>query len=183
MFLIQQLKKNSDRSKWTELGLSACAPHSVTGFVWRLASIMQTLSWNYYTLFLFVHSIIHQCTHPLTQRHFLKSYHIPPIMLDTGNIAVFFFFFFLGPHLWHMEIPRLGVKSELQLPTYTTDTATRDPSHICNLCCSLRQHQILSPMREARDQTRILTDTVRFLTLWATRGIPTAVSESSNSSC
>ena len=25
----------------------------------------------------------------------------------------FFFFFFLGPHLWHMEVPRLGVKSEL----------------------------------------------------------------------
>ena len=34
-----------------------------------------------------------------------------------------FFFFplsFLGPHLRHMEVPRLGVESELQLPTYTT---------------------------------------------------------------
>ena len=30
---------------------------------------------------------------------------------------------FLGPHLWHMEIPRLGVESELQLPAYTTETA------------------------------------------------------------
>ena len=35
---------------------------------------------------------------------------------------------FLGPHLWHMEIPSLGVKSELQLSAYTTATATRDPT-------------------------------------------------------
>ena len=34
------------------------------------------------------------------------------------------FFFFLGPHLWHMEVPRLGVKLELQLPAYTTATAS-----------------------------------------------------------
>ena len=38
-----------------------------------------------------------------------------------------------GLHLRHMEVPRLGIKSELQLPAYTTATATRDPSHICNL--------------------------------------------------
>ena len=25
----------------------------------------------------------------------------------------FFFFFFLGPHLWYMEVPRLGAKLEL----------------------------------------------------------------------
>ena len=30
------------------------------------------------------------------------------------------FFVFLGPHLWHTEVPRIGVKSELQLPAYTT---------------------------------------------------------------
>ncbi|MQK89921.1 hypothetical protein EI007_25860 [Escherichia coli] len=28
-----------------------------------------------------------------------------------------FFFFFLWLHLGHMEVPRLGVKSELQMPT------------------------------------------------------------------
>ena len=34
------------------------------------------------------------------------------------GISFFFFFFFLailGPHPWHMDVPRLGVKSELQL--------------------------------------------------------------------
>jgi len=35
-----------------------------------------------------------------------------------------FTFVFLGPHLQHMEIPRVGVKSELQLLAYTTATAT-----------------------------------------------------------
>ena len=39
----------------------------------------------------------------------------------------FLFFFFL-------EIPRLGVKSELQLPA--TTTATPDPRHICSIQCS-----------------------------------------------
>ena len=36
------------------------------------------------------------------------------------------FFFFLGPLSWHMEVPRLGVESELQLPAYAT--AMTDPS-------------------------------------------------------
>ena len=40
---------------------------------------------------------------------------------------LFIFLIYLGPHLWHMEAPRLGVKSEVQLPTYTTATATPDP--------------------------------------------------------
>ena len=42
----------------------------------------------------------------------------------------FFFFFFLGPLMWHMEVPRLGVKSELQLPAYTIATATAE-SKLC----------------------------------------------------
>ena len=37
-------------------------------------------------------------------------------------------YFFLGPHPWNMEVPRLGVQSELQLLVYTTATAMRDSS-------------------------------------------------------
>ena len=37
------------------------------------------------------------------------------------------FFFFLPPHLWHMEVLRLGIKLEPQLQAYTTATATLDP--------------------------------------------------------
>ena len=32
-----------------------------------------------------------------------------------------------------MEIPRLGVDSELQLPAFATATAMLDPRHICDL--------------------------------------------------
>ena len=37
-----------------------------------------------------------------------------------------FVLFCLGPLPRHMEVPRLGVESELQLLTYTTATATPD---------------------------------------------------------
>ena len=33
----------------------------------------------------------------------------------------------------HMEIPRLGVKLELQLLAYTTAIAMQDLSHVCDL--------------------------------------------------
>ena len=42
-------------------------------------------------------------------------------------------FFFLGPRLWHMEVPRLGVELELWLPTYAIVTETQDLSLICHL--------------------------------------------------
>ena len=51
-----------------------------------------------------------------------------------------------------MEVPRLGVQSELQLLAYATATAMWDPSPICNLHYSLQQHQILNPLSEASDQ-------------------------------
>ena len=44
----------------------------------------------------------------------------------------FVFFIFSGPHLWHMEVPRLGVESELQLLVYTTAPAAQDLSLICD---------------------------------------------------
>ena len=40
---------------------------------------------------------------------------------------ILFYFCFLGPHPGHMEFPRLGVESELQLQAYTTATAMPDP--------------------------------------------------------
>ena len=50
-----------------------------------------------------------------------------------------------------MEVPRLGVNSELQLPTHITATATWDLSPLCNLHHSVWQRQILNPLSEARD--------------------------------
>ena len=45
----------------------------------------------------------------------------------------FGFFVFLGPYLQHVEVPRLGVELELQLPAYITATATWDLNCICDL--------------------------------------------------
>ena len=45
----------------------------------------------------------------------------------------FLFFFFLGPQVRHMEVPRLGAESELQLPAYATATATPDLQPISQL--------------------------------------------------
>ena len=55
----------------------------------------------------------------------------PGVLPDPQNKKTFFDF--LGPNLWHMEVPRPGVEQELQLPAYTTATGARDLSHICNL--------------------------------------------------
>ena len=66
----------------------------------------------------------------------------------TGD---FIFLSFLGPYLQHPEVPRLGVEWELHLPAYTTATATRDPSHVCNLHYSSQQRRILNPLSGAGD--------------------------------
>ena len=52
---------------------------------------------------------------------------------------------FLGPLLRR----RLEVESELQLPAYTTATATQDASHVCDLDGSLQQHWVLNLTSEA----------------------------------
>ena len=67
--------------------------------------------------------------------------------------------FFLQLHPQHMDVPRLGPESELQLPAYNTATAMPDLSSICDLHHSSQQHQILNPLSKARDQTHILMDT------------------------
>ena len=68
-------------------------------------------------------------------------------------------FFVGGAKVRHMEVPRLGVKSELQLPAYTTAIATPDLSCVCHLHHSLQQSRILNPLSGARDGTCIFVDT------------------------
>ena len=67
-----------------------------------------------------------------------------------------------------MEVPRLGVKLELQPLAYTTATAMWDLSYVCDLHHSSQQHQILNPPSEARDGTCILMDTSQVHFRWAT---------------
>ena len=85
---------------------------------------------------------------------------------DHFMMMMMMIFYFLDLHLWPMEVPRLGVKSELQQPVYTTATATQDPSLDWDLHHSSWQRWILNPL----DQTRILMDTSQVHDPWATTG-------------
>ena len=67
-------------------------------------------------------------------------------ILVTNDTEKNYYYYYLRPHLWHMEVPGPGVESD-------TATTTLDPRHMCELCCSWQQcHiQILNPLSEAWD--------------------------------
>ena len=96
-------------------------------------------------------------------------------MLCVLVLCFYLFVVFLGPYPQCMEVPRVGVESEQQLPAYTTASATPDPSHICDLHHSSWQCQIPDPLSEARDQICILTDTSQICFHCATAGTPHAM--------
>ena len=56
----------------------------------------------------------------------------------------------------HMDIPRLGGKSELRSLAYTTATAMSDPSHVCDPHHNSWQGQIFDLLSKATDPTRNL---------------------------
>ena len=128
-----------------------------------------------------------QCNHPPTPREWIiKS---PVSVFDHGRVCIMFkpylkqfiffsfffsflFFYFLKLYPWHMEVPRLGVESELQMLAYITATAMWNLSQVCNPHWNWGQLWIHNPLSEARDGTGILMDTswVRFC--WATWELP-----------
>ena len=84
------------------------------------------------------------------------------VSMRKGNILIVivkFFFAFLGLHVQHMDVPRLGVEMDLQPLACATATAMPDPSQVCDLHCSPWQHLIFNPLSEARVQIRVLMDT------------------------
>jgi len=81
------------------------------------------------------------------------------MVMQDGNLNIqgfsffffFFFFVFSGSHPWHMEVPRLGVQSELLLPAYTRATEMPDPSRVCDLHHSSWQRRTLNSLSKARN--------------------------------
>ena len=71
-----------------------------------------------------------------------------------------------------MEVPRLGVESQIQLLACTTATATWDPNYVCKLHHSSWQQSIPEPLSEARDQTCIFIDTSQIHFLCTTMVTP-----------
>ena len=70
------------------------------------------------------------------------------------NLYVLFYFIF-DLFAFSRATPAAYGDSQVrgQIRAYTRATATQDPSHICNLHHSSRQHWILNPLSKARDQT------------------------------
>ena len=85
--------------------------------------------------------------------------HFPNEGIPLFLILYSFIFIILELHPWHMEVPRLGVELELQLGAYTTATAPRDPSRVCDLHHSSRQRWISNPVSEVGDGTHTHMDT------------------------
>ena len=80
--------------------------------------------------------------------------------VDLSRAKGFILFIYLFIHTpRHMEVPRLRIKSDLQLPAYATATATWVLSCIYNLHHSSQPCRILNPLSRARDRTHILRDT------------------------
>ena len=100
---------------------------------------------------------------------FLSSFHPPFLLPSLSSFA------FLGLHLQHMEGPRLGVKSELQLLACATATATRHPSCVCDPHHSSWQHWIFNPLMRPGIELTSSWILVESLTHWATTGIPHCV--------
>ena len=71
-----------------------------------------------------------------------------------------------------MEVPRIGVKSELQLLAYARATAMQELSLVWNLHHSSQQCRIPDPLNEARNGTCIIMDPSQVPFLCATLGTP-----------
>ena len=92
---------------------------------------------------------------------------------DILDIYLFIYLFLLlRAESRHMDVPRLGVESELQLPACTTATAMPDPSRTCNLHHSSQQHRITDLLSKARNCTCILMDTSEIRFRCTTTGTP-----------
>ena len=92
--------------------------------------------------------------------------------MTLGKVGFFGLSFFWGLHPRHMEVARVGVKSELQLPAYATDTATQDLSRIFDLHRSSQQSQILNPLSKGKVRIRVLMDASWIHHWWAMTGTP-----------
>ena len=79
-----------------------------------------------------------------------------------------FIYLLLGPHPQHMEVPRLGVESKLQLPT----TATPEASSVCNLHHSSWPHWILNELSKPEIETASSWILVRFVIAEPQRELP-----------
>ena len=83
-----------------------------------------------------------------------------------------FILVFLGLHLWHVDVSRLGVTLNLLLPAYARVTGTRDPSYICDLQHSSRQCRCLTHWAKPGIKPASSQILVGVINRWAQRELP-----------
>ena len=113
----------------------------------------------------------------LNKKQKLKLWYILEKIIPTWThsfclFVCLFIYLFLEPQLRQIEIPRLGVESELQLLACTTATAMQYLSPVSDLHHSSWQRQIVNPLSKARGWTRVLMNTSWFCYCWAMTGTP-----------
>ena len=148
---------------WSKIGSS-----SWSGCIWCCFRIVSVL-WLAFLLAV-SKSISLNHLHHHYWKHFFFTY-----IFVYFYLFIFIFFIFLGPHLRHMEIPRLEVESELQLPAYTTPTAMRNLSHICNLHHSSQQRQSLTHSTRPGIEPMSSWMLVGCVNHWAMTGTPSFI--------
>ena len=114
----------SDTGSESEMGRDVCLKSSATG-LYSTAPQNKSNAWG-----ALIQTFLR--TMPLC----IKSLSLFKDGSPISYVYSFCFILFLGPHLKHMEILRLGIKLELQLLAYTIATAMRDSSHVCDICLS-----------------------------------------------
>ena len=116
------------------------------------------------------HTKLLNVQYSITDSSHRAVHYIPMTSILLTEFCIFFFVCFglFWAASTAYEVPRLGVESELQLPTYFTATVSPDLSHTCDLHHSSWQHCILNPLSEDKDRTLILMDTSWVCYHWST---------------
>ena len=110
--------------------------------------------------------ITYMLSHPMLSHSSLR-------LFSQSLLFIYLFIYcFLGLPLRHMEVPRLGVESELQLLVYATATATWDPSCVCNLYHTTRQRRIPNHLARPGIETAASWISVRFVSIAPQRELP-----------
>ena len=71
-----------------------------------------------------------------------------------------FFWFFMVPPMAYGSSQAKGSIGAIAAGLHTTPRTMPDPKCICDLRCSLWQQQIPDPLREVRDRTQILIESL-----------------------
>ena len=117
-----------------EIFLSLFYRLKTKGLLWNMTQRPGTVKQNLFSFLNIKPNILLSSLCTLFTRAVTLGILKTPIPLSTHAIFInTYTFFFLGPHGWHVTVPRLGVEWGLQLLAYTTAIATRDPSRVCDL--------------------------------------------------